>query len=421
MKVLVVGGGGREHTLVWKLASSPLVKKIYCAPGNAGISQEAECVDIPVLDNQQLLKFAIKQKIDMTVVGPEAPLVNGIVDTFEENGVPIFGPSQRAAELEGSKAFCKYVLDKYDIPTADYRVYKDYQEAKTFLSKQKGKIVVKADGLAAGKGAIVCQNRDESLSALDKIMKTREFGDAGNKVVVEECLEGDEVSVMAISDGENLIYMVPSQDHKRIFDNDQGPNTGGMGAYAPTPYISDDMMLHIKTTIMEPTIKGMALEGRPYKGVLYAGLMMTDQGPKVLEYNVRFGDPETQVILPMAESDLMEAILASREGRLADVQWRNRQGAALCVVLASGGYPGKYEKGKKILGLDHQWDEGIFVFHAGTKRQGNDVVTNGGRVLGVTAVDATISRAFDKVYRALKWITFDGAYYRKDIAARALR
>lgn len=421
MKVLVIGGGGREHTLVWKLKQSPLVKKLYCAPGNAGIAQDAECVDVPVLDNQQLLKFAIKNKIDMTVVGPEAPLVNGIVDTFEENGVPIFGPSQRAAELEGSKAFCKYVMDKYDIPTADYRVYTDYQEAKTFLTKHKGSIVVKADGLAAGKGVIVCRNRDESLTALDRIMQVREFGDAGNKVVLEECLVGDEVSVMALSDGENIIYMVPSQDHKRIFDNDQGPNTGGMGAYAPTPHISEAMMQQIKTTIVEPTIKGMALEGRPYKGVLYAGLMMTSDGPKVLEYNVRFGDPETQVILPLAESDLMEAILASREGRLQEVQWHNRQGAAICVVLASGGYPGKYEKGKKIHGLDHQWDEGLFVFHAGTKRQGDDIVTAGGRVLGVTAVDRTISRAFDKVYRAVKWIAFDGAYYRKDIAARALR
>jgi len=421
MKVLVIGGGGREHTIIWKIKQSPLVTKVYCAPGNAGIMQDAECVDISVMDNDKMLKFAIKNKIDLTIVGPEAPLVNGIVDVFEENNMAIFGPSKRAAELEGSKSFMKHIMSKYNIPTADYRVFDEYEIAKSFLIKHKGPIVVKADGLAAGKGAIVCKDREEALIALDKVMKTKDFGDAGNKVVIEECMVGDEVSVIALSDGENFVTLVPSQDHKRIFDNDQGPNTGGMGAYAPTPHISAELMQKIENDIIAPTIKGMALEDRPYKGVLYAGLMITKVGPKVVEYNVRFGDPETQVILPMAESDLVEAIMAAREGRLSEIKWKNREGGAVCVVLASGGYPGKYENGKKIHGLDHQWDDGVFVFHAGTKMQGSNVVTNGGRVLGVTAIDTSISRAVDKAYKAVKWIAFDGTSYRKDIAARVLR
>lgn len=421
MKVLVIGSGGREHTLVWKVKKSRLVDKVYCAPGNAGITNDAVCVDIPATNSRELLKYATKHKIDLTIVGPEVPLVNGIVDVFEENGMAIFGPSQRAAELEGSKAFCKYLLQKYDIPTADYRLFTEFQDAKNFLERHKGPIVVKADGLAAGKGVLVCMDNKQALIALKAIMKEKVFGEAGNKVIMEEYLTGDEVSVMALSDGENLVYMVPSQDHKRIFDNDQGPNTGGMGAYAPTPFISEEMLSKIKKEILEPTIKGMALEDRPYKGVLYAGIMMTKNGPKVLEYNCRFGDPETQVILPMAKSDLVEAIIAARQGELNSFKWQNRDGAAVCVVLASGGYPGSYEKEKKIYGLDHTWDDGVILFHAGTKKMGDDIVTSGGRVLGVTALDRTISKAIDKVYKAIKWIAFDGAYYRKDIAARVLR
>ena len=421
MKVLVVGGGGREHAIVRKIKQSPMVDKVYCAPGNAGIEQDAECVNISVLDTNKLLKFAIKEKVGMTIVGPEIPLVNGIVDLFEENGAPIFGPSQKAAELEGSKAFCKYILNKYEIPTADYRLFDDYESAKSFLMRHEGPVVVKADGLAAGKGVLMCQNRKQSVAALDQIMIDKAFGDAGNRVVVEEMLVGDEVSVMALSDGENFVTLSPSQDHKRIFDNDMGSNTGGMGAYAPTPHISDAMLDNIKKNIIAPTIKGMALEDRPFRGVLYAGLMMTQDGPKVLEYNVRFGDPETQVILPMAESDLMEAIVACREGTISEIKWKNRTGAAVCVVLSAGGYPGPYEKGRKIHGLDHQWDDGVSVFHSGTKKSGNDIVTDGGRVLGVTATDASVSKAIDKVYKAVKWIAFDGAYYRKDIAVRALR
>ncbi len=420
MKVLVIGSGGREHALVWKLKNSPSVKKVYCAPGNAGIAQDAQCVDIPVGDKAALLKFAIREKIDLTVVGPEAPLVDGLVDLFEENGMAAFGPSRRAAELEGSKAFCKNLLQKYEIPTANFVVFDDYQKARDFLAGHRGPLVVKADGLAAGKGVFVCSNAQEAAEAIDRIMKQHEFGEAGRKVIFEERLTGDEVSVMALSDGEQILELLPAQDHKRIYDNDQGPNTGGMGAYAPTPHISRELLDEIRRTILEPTIKGMALEGRPYRGLLYAGLMVTAQGPKVLEFNVRFGDPETQAVLPLLESDLAEALWAARNGRLSTVPWRFRNGASVCVVIAAGGYPGPYEKGKKILGLDHIWDEGVVIFHAGTKREGNDIVTAGGRVLGVTAVDENFRLSVDKAYRAVKWITFDGAYYRRDIAARVL-
>ncbi len=420
MNVLVIGGGGREHALVWKLKQSKLVTKVFCAPGNAGISLEAECVDIPVTDFDGLLKFAVKLNINYTVIGPEVPLVNGIVDEFEKNGMPIFGPSKKAAELEGSKAFAKYIMNKYDIPTAEYREFVEYDNAKKFLKTADIPIVVKADGLAAGKGAIVCNEREKAYEALDLIMKKKAFGAAGRKVIIEECLTGYEVSVLAIADGENLVYLVTSQDHKRIFDNDEGPNTGGMGAYAPTPHISPARMNQIKKEIMEPTIKGLALEGRPYKGVLYAGLMMTTDGPKVLEYNCRFGDPETQAVLPLAKSDLLEAMLASRDGTLKDYAWENESGAAVCVVIASGGYPGNYEKGKQIYGLDSRINDNVMVFHAGTKWEKDAIVTSGGRVLGVTAVGNDIKSAVDTVYKAVGKIVFDGAYYRKDIAARAL-
>jgi len=362
----------------------------------------------------------VKSKIDFTVVGPEVPLVNGIVDEFEKNGMPIFGPSKKAAELEGSKAFAKYIMDKYNIPTTEYRVFTEYDDAKKFLITADIPIVVKADGLAAGKGAIVCNEREKAYNALDLIMKKNAFGAAGRKVIIEECLTGNEVSVLAIADGEKLVYLVPSQDHKRILDNDEGPNTGGMGAYAPTPHISQAMMERIKKEIMEPTIKGLALEGRPYKGILYAGLMMTTKGPKVLEYNCRFGDPETQAVLPLAKSDIIEAMMASRDGTLKDFVWENASGAAVCVVIASGGYPEKYEKGKQIFGLDGRIDDNVVIFHAGTKWEDEIIVTSGGRVLGVTAVGDNIKSAVETVYKAVGKIAFDGAYYRKDIAARAL-
>lgn len=420
MNILVIGGGGREHTLVWKLKQSPLVKKIYCAPGNAGIAADAECVDISVTDVKGLLKFASKKKIDLTVVGPEAPLVLGVVDEFEKNNLPIFGPTQRAAELEGSKAYTKYILDRYKIPTAKFKVFTDYDKAKKFVKSSAGPLVVKADGLAAGKGVLICQTMEEALDALALVMDTKAFGDAGDKVVIEECLVGPELSVLALSDGENLVYTVASQDHKRIFDADQGPNTGGMGAYAPTPHLDIGLMERIKKEIMEPTIKGMALEDRPYKGVLYAGLMITAEGPKVLEYNCRFGDPETQVVLPLAKSDLLEAMMAAREGKLADFQWENHDAAGVCVVISSGGYPGRYEKGKQILGLEGPFEDGVTIFHAGTTKVDGKIVTSGGRVLGVTAIDKNIEKAIEKVYRGVGRITFDGAYYRKDIATKAL-
>jgi len=419
MNVLVIGGGGREHALVWKLKQSKLVTKVFCAPGNAGISRDAECEDIAVTDIGGLLKYADKSNINYTVVGPEVPLVNGIVDEFEKNGMPIFGPGQKAAELEGSKTFAKYIMNKYNIPTAEYREFVEYYDAIKYLKTADIPIVVKADGLAAGKGVIVCHEREKACEAVDLIMKKNAFGAAGRKVIIEECLTGYEVSVLAIADGENLVYLVPSQDHKRIFDNDEGPNTGGMGAYAPTPHISEKLMDRIKKDIMEPTIKGLALEGRPYKGVLYAGLMMTADGPKVLEYNCRFGDPETQAVLPLAKSDLLEAMMASRDGTLKDFVWENESGAAVCVVIASGGYPGNYEKGKQIYGLDGRINENVLVFHAGTKWQGDAIVTSGGRVLGVTAVGDDIKSAVDTVYKAVGKIAFDGAYYRKDIAAKA--
>ncbi len=421
MNILVVGGGGREHALVWKLKQSELVTNVFCAPGNAGIAQIAECRDIPVTDIQGLLQFAMEKNVDFTVVGPELPLVMGIVDEFEKNSMPVFGPSEKAAELEGSKTFCKYLLDKYDIPTATYKVFTEYNEAREYLENSVIPIVVKADGLAAGKGAIVCMTREQAFDAIDLIMKQNAFGEAGRKVVIEEFMEGPEVSVLAIADGENLVYLTPSQDHKRIFDQDKGPNTGGMGAYAPTPYIDEAMMDHIKKTIMEPTLKGLALEGRPYKGVLYAGLMMTQSGPKVLEYNCRFGDPETQAVLPLVKTDLLEAMMASRDGTLKDLDFENYDSAAVCVVIASGGYPGKYENGKEILGLDGRIDENIMVFHAGTRFEGDKVVTNGGRVLGVTAAGDNIKQAIDKVYKGVGKIAFDGAYYRRDIAWRALK
>ncbi len=420
MKVLVIGSGGREHALVWKLLKSSMLKEIYCAPGNAGIAQDAECIDIPATDLQGLLNFAIKKKIDFTVVGPEVPLVQGITDLFEVNGMRIFGPNQKAAELEGSKAFAKQFMQKYDIPTADFRIFDDYEKARQFINRQNGALVVKADGPAAGKGAVVCDDKEEAFAALEQMMSQRAFGSAGDKVVIEERMTGEEVSIFSLSDGEHLVHMPPSQDHKQIHDGDKGPNTGGMGAYTPTPQVGPKLYQNLIDTIVEPTIKGMALEGRPYKGLLYTGIMLTPDGPKVLEYNCRFGDPETQAVLMLAESDLLEAMIATVNGTLGGIKWINSGRAAVCVVIASGGYPGKYEKGKKILGLDYTFEADTFIFHAGTKKVDGTFQTNGGRVLNVVAVDMTIREAFDKVYRGVRKITFDRATYRKDIAAKAL-
>ncbi len=420
MNVLVVGGGGREHTLVWKIAQSPLVEKIYCAPGNAGISQLAECVSISDTDVDELLSFADRKRIDLTVVGPEAPLAAGIVDAFQSQGLTIFGPTRKAAEIESSKIFAKYLMEKYQIPTAHYRAFDQYEEAKNYLASMPAPIVIKADGLAAGKGAIVCFSQDEAQEALHKMMVQGIFGAAGKKVVIEEYLRGQEASVLAVSDGENLAVLLPAQDHKPIFDNDKGPNTGGMGAYAPAVQIDAEMLQQIRQQILEPAIKGMALEDRPYRGVLYAGLMITRQGPKVIEFNCRFGDPETQVILPLLDGDIVPLLMGCCQGNLQHQQVDFKNKFAVCVVMASGGYPGKYEKGKEIIGLERNFGNDVIIFHAGTRFANGKIVTNGGRVLGITALGNDVAEAIKRAYKAVGKITFDGAYYRKDIGYKAL-
>ncbi len=422
MKILVVGGGAREHTLVWKIMQSPLVGKVYCAPGNAGIKKLAECVAIADSDIDGLLNFVRKKKIDFTVVGPEVPLVMGIVDEFESQGLYIFGPTKKAAELEGSKVFTKYLLDKYKIPTAKCFVFNKYELAQNHLKNNDYPTVVKADGLAAGKGTFICQTEEQAENALNKIMVEKIFGDAGKKVIIEEYMAGEEASVLALCDGENLIYLPTAQDHKAIFDNDEGPNTGGMGAYAPAPIINKEMFARVQTEIMEPTVKALALEDRPYRGVLYAGLMITAEGPKVVEYNCRFGDPETQAILPLVKGDLVEAMFGIAKGEKIEKQiklFNNKW--AMCVVIASGGYPGSYDKGKQILGLEKNLGKEIVIFHAGTKENDSGkTVTNGGRVLGITAIANDFHTVREKVYWAVGKITFDKAYYRKDIGAKAL-
>lgn len=422
MKVLVIGSGGREHTLVWKIAQSSKVEQIFCAPGNAGIAQQAQLVDIKAEDTDGLLEFALKEKIDLTVVGPEVPLVNGVVDRFQEKGLKIFGPGAAAARLEGSKVFAKEIMSKYNVPTAGYEVFQDSQKAKDYIAKKGAPVVIKADGLAAGKGVIMAQTIEEALKAIDDIMEDKVFGSAGEKVLIEDCLTGEEASILVVCDGENIVPLASSQDHKRVNDKDQGPNTGGMGAYSPAPVITDDLLAIIIETIINPVIKGLKQEGRIYKGILYAGLMITSQGPKVIEFNVRFGDPETQVILPRLKSDLIDVFSAAIDGSLDQVKldWDSR--ACICVVMASGGYPGKYEKGKIISGLDQAAGlEDVLVFQAGTVLDNNsNCVTVGGRVLGVTARAEDIKKAIDKAYEAVSTIQFEGAHFRKDIAYRAL-
>ncbi|MBM4040716.1 MAG: phosphoribosylamine--glycine ligase [Planctomycetes bacterium] len=421
MRVLLVGGGGREHALAWKIAQSPLVSKLYCAPGNAGIAGVAECVDIPAEEVQALLKFARREKIDLTVVGPEAPLAAGIVDRFEHSGLAIFGPSQRAAELEGSKVFAKHILRKHAIPTARYDVFETVDAAEEHVRKASFPLVIKADGLAAGKGVSVCHRREEAMDAIARMMKERVFGDAGNRVVVEECLFGEEASILALTDGRTIVPLPSSQDHKRVNDGDKGPNTGGMGAYSPAPVITPEQGARIEREIIIPIVHAMNAEERRYKGVVYAGVMMTDDGPRVLEFNVRFGDPETQPILARLKGDLVPVLKAIAEGNLqkADLAWDPRP--AVCVVMASGGYPGHYEKGKVIAGIDAAAALGdVVVFHAGTALKDGKVVTAGGRVLGVTALGADIRAAIARAYDAVKLIRFEGAHYRTDIGARAL-
>ncbi|RKO66970.1 phosphoribosylamine--glycine ligase [Desulfofundulus salinus] len=419
MKVLVVGGGGREHALVWKLKQSPRVKEIFCAPGNAGIASLARCVPIGAEDISGLVAFARQEKIDLTVVGPEGPLTMGIVDSFNEAGLAIFGPTARAAAIEGSKVLAKELMAKYDIPTARFAAFSDAGEAAAYIRKLNAPCVLKADGLAAGKGVIVCRTVEEALGAVEDIMVKGVFGAAGSRVVVEEYLTGQEVSILAFTDGETVIPMLPAQDHKQVYDGDRGPNTGGMGAYAPAPVCTPEVYQTALEKILIPTVRAMAAEGRPYRGVLYAGLMVTDEGPRVLEFNARFGDPEAQPVLMLLETDLVEVIEAVLSGRLAEKEIRWQPGAAVCVVLASGGYPGPYRKGYPISGLDRVPSD-VLVFHAGTALEDGRVVTAGGRVLGVTAAAETIAAAIEKAYAAVEQIHFEGMHYRRDIGRKAL-
>jgi phosphoribosylamine--glycine ligase len=422
MKVLVIGSGGREHALVWKISQSPRVKKIYCAPGNAGIAQLAECLSISAEDVKGLTSRAEKERVDLTVVGPEAPLTLGIVEAFKEKGMRIFGPSQKAAEIEGSKAFAKDLMKKYGIPTGDSQTFTDHASAVKYAKGKGAPLVVKADGLAAGKGVIICRSVDEALSALDLIMVQKAFGAAGGKVVVEEFLEGEEASFLAFTDGEAVLPLPTSQDHKAIYDKDQGPNTGGMGAYSPAPVVNEKVHREVMEKVMIPTVRGMAKEGRKYQGVLYAGLIIKEEKIRVLEFNARLGDPEAQPLLMRMKSDLVPVLEATIDGKLAGrkVDWEDR--ATVCVVMASGGYPGSYEKGKVISGLEEAAKvRDTFVFHAGTTFKEGKVVTNGGRVLGVTALGSGIQEAIQRAYEAVAKISWEGAYYRKDIGQKALQ
>jgi phosphoribosylamine--glycine ligase len=423
MKILVVGSGGREHALVWKIAQSPKVKRLYAAPGNAGIGELAECVDIKAEDIEGLTRFAKDNKIDLTVVGPEAPLVAGIVDIFQKEGLKVFGPTQKAAQLEASKVFAKELMAKYNVPTADFKIFDNASEAKKYIEKIGAPCVVKADGLAQGKGVIVAKTVDEVKQAVKSIMEDKIFGEAGNRVIIEDCLEGEEASIIVITDSKEVIPLASSQDHKRVFDGDTGPNTGGMGAYSPAPVVTPELFREILDKIIYRIIDGLVREGINYKGALYVGIMITKEGPKVLEFNVRFGDPENQAIMPRLKSDLVEVMLATIEGRLSRIRtlnWESR--ACICVVCASGGYPGNYEKGKEIFGLDEVAKmEDIVVFHAGTKKEDSKIVTSGGRVLGVTALGEDIKEAIDRAYQAIEKLHFKNIHFRKDIGYKALR
>ena len=423
MNVLIVGNGGREHALAWKIKQSPRAKRIFIAPGNAGTGTVGENVDIAATDFPKLIKFAKENSVGLTIVGPEVPLVMGIVDEFTAAGLKIFGPSKAAAELEGSKVFCKDLLRNADVPTADYRTFNNVERALTFLREREDvPVVVKADGLAAGKGVIVCAGRTEALEAVERIGKQLEFGDAGKRIVIEERLDGREASVLALTDGQTILTLPPAQDHKRAFDGDTGPNTGGMGAYCPAPLVDDEMLRWIEGHVLVPTVHAMKRARRPFRGILYAGIMLTNQGPKVLEYNVRFGDPECQPILMRLKSDLLELLLATVEGRLDQIdppEWDERP--SVCVVMAAEGYPGKYAKGKPIRGLDEAAKvPDVQVFHAGTTTKDGQAVTDGGRVLGVTALGNTIQTAKLQAYTAVKSIRWDGAWCRKDISDKAL-
>lgn len=421
MKVLVVGSGGREHTLIWKLSQSPQVKEIYAAPGNGGISQIAKCIPIKADAITDLADFAVREKIGLTIVGPELPLALGIVDIFTQRGLKIFGPTKEAARLESSKVFAKYIMKKYGIPTANGEEFNNYEEALKYIDHKGMPIVVKADGLAAGKGVSVCFSKEEAVNALRKIMLERKFGSAGERVVIEDFLEGEELSVLGVTDGKEIKLFVPSQDHKRVFDGDKGPNTGGMGAYSPVPIVDKGIIDAVNIKILFPLIKGLKNEGVEYRGIIYAGLMITSEGPKVLEFNVRFGDPETQVVLPRMKTDLVEIILASINGTVGELTLEWSSNAYTCVVLASGGYPGSYKKGYPISGLEKVTQmEDVLVFHAGTKVSNGQFITDGGRVLGIVAGGKDLPSSIGRCYEAVSKIYFENMHYRKDIGARAI-
>lgn len=419
MKILVVGSGGREHAILWKLKQSSRVTELFCAPGNGGISEIAECVPINAMDIDGMVKFSREKSIDMVVVAPDDPLAAGMVDALENAGIRAFGPKKNAAIIEASKVFAKNLMKKYNIPTAAYESFSDSKSAFEYVKTAGLPMVIKADGLALGKGVIICNTREEALSAVSMIMEDKKFGDAGQKIVVEEFMTGPEVSVLAFTDGKTIVPMVSSQDHKRAYDNDQGLNTGGMGAFSPSRVYTEELQKECMKTIFIPTIKAMNLEGRPFKGVLYFGLMLTSDGPKVLEYNARFGDPETQVVLPRLETDLVEIFDAIIDEKLDTINISWKKNCAVCVVMASGGYPKSYKKGYEITGLESVSNkEDVILFHAGTKKENEKFYTNGGRVLGVTAVGESIETAREKVYKAVSGIHFENVHYRKDIGIK---
>ncbi len=426
MRILVIGSGGREHALCWKLKQSPDVERLLCAPGNAGIAQVAETAPVAATDIDGLLRLAKKEIIDLTVVGPEQSLALGIVDRFESEGLAVFGPSKSAARLESSKVFAKDFMVRHSIPTARHMSFGkgEQEQARQYIERGKTPVVVKADGLAAGKGVVVCASKAEAILAVETMLEGRQFGEAGERVVVEEFLEGEEASFLVITDGAAIAPLAPAQDHKRILDGDRGKNTGGMGAYAPAPVVTQTIADRVVREIVLPTIRGMKSEGTVFRGCLYVGLMITSRGPRVVEYNCRFGDPEAQVIIPLIDGDLAQILRAAATGNLASTRVGRHTASAVCVVMASQGYPEEYEVGKKILGLEKiRAEDGVVVFHAGTKRNGDAVVTSGGRVLGVTAIgyDHALEDTIREAYSAVEKITFDGAYYRRDIGAKALR
>jgi len=420
IKVLIIGSGGREHAIAWKIKQSPMVREIFIAPGNAGTAKIGNNIDIKAEDLKGLLNFALKEKIDLTIVGPETPLALGIVDLFEKHKLKIFGPSKKAAKIESSKIFAKYFMKKFKIPTANFKVFSNYFEAENYLKKSSFPIVLKADGLAGGKGVIVSTDFEEAKKGLKELMIDKKFGSAGKRVVIEEYLSGQEISAICLTDGFFVLPLLPAQDHKAIFDNDKGPNTGGMGAYAPVPFVNKKLYNEIVEKILKPAVLGMKKIGRLYKGVLYAGLMLTQEGPKVLEFNCRFGDPETQPQMMLLKSDLVDLMFGCIEGNLEKKKLSWHKGYSVCVVLASKGYPGDYEKGFEIKGLERKLPPNLQIFHAGTKLEGDKVLTQGGRVLGVTSLASSLKLAIKKAYFAIKKIDFENKYFRKDIGAKGL-